>query len=163
MLDATCVAHMYWHLHPGSFQVEGKRKGTKCKMAINDVPALHSEAIWAELFFLPCVPHMQRTHHLRFSLQTDGMSMAFGYGRWHRYVPNKKRKTGDDDDEDVNEPRHKQGERPSPHPRPRPVLLRRSQSAHLDLERRTGTPTRHWAPRVWTRCAAGQSKQWTRE
>ncbi|MCP5031194.1 MAG: hypothetical protein GY939_05265, partial [Actinomycetia bacterium] len=75
-LDATCIAHLYQYLHPWSFRVEGKRPGTTKAKPINDVAMEHGPGIFAELFDLPLIRHLQKTHHFRNALQTDGVGLA---------------------------------------------------------------------------------------
>ncbi len=93
-LDATCVAYLYRILHPHSFREEGKRPGKMRVMKINDVVTLHAEEIeiFDYLIDLKRIRRLRRTHHFRFSFQTDGVGVALGFRRWHRYVLSRSKK-----------------------------------------------------------------------
>ncbi|MCP4771836.1 MAG: hypothetical protein GY879_10560, partial [Planctomycetes bacterium] len=91
-LDATCVAYLYRILHPHSFREKGKRPEKTRVMKINDVVALHAEEIFDYLFDLKRIRCLRRTHHFRFSFQTDGVGVVLGFGHWHRYVPSQSKK-----------------------------------------------------------------------
>ncbi|MCP4770353.1 MAG: hypothetical protein GY879_02965, partial [Planctomycetes bacterium] len=56
------------------------------------VVALHAEEIFDYLFDLKGIRRLRRTHHFRFSFQTDGVGVALGFGRCHRYVPSQSKK-----------------------------------------------------------------------
>ncbi len=51
----------------------------------------HGPAIFAELFDLPRIRRLRKTHHFRYSLQTDGVGLALSFGKWvhsvHKYGP----------------------------------------------------------------------------
>lgn len=92
-LDVTCVARLYRSLYPESFQIPGKHPGTTKQKPDNDVAMEHGPEIFAELFDLPRIRRLRRTHHhFRYSLQTDGMGVALSFGRWVEST----RKLGDD-------------------------------------------------------------------
>ncbi len=63
-------------------------------MKINDVVALHAEEIeiFDYLFDLKRIRRLRRTHHFSFSFQTDGVGVALGFRRWHRYVLSRSKK-----------------------------------------------------------------------
>ncbi len=86
-LDATCIAHLYRRLHPEAYRVPGKRPGTTRAKPINDVTADHGSEIFSELFDLPKVLRLRRSHHFRYSLQTDGVGVALSFGRWAHSTP----------------------------------------------------------------------------
>jgi hypothetical protein len=92
-LDAACVAYLYRLLHPQSFRVPGKKPGSTRAKPINDVAMEHGPEIFAELFDLPKVHKLRRTHHFRYSLQTDGVGVALSYGRWVHSVRKPKNKS----------------------------------------------------------------------
>ncbi len=87
MLDATCIAHLYRRLHPEAYRVPGKRPGTTRAKSINDVTAEHGPKIFSELFDLPQVRRLRRSHHFRYALQTDGVGVALSFGRWAHSIP----------------------------------------------------------------------------
>ncbi len=86
-LDATCIAHLYRRLHPEAYRVPGKRPGTTNAKPINDVTAEHGPEIFSELFDLPQVRRLRRSHHFRYALQTDGICVALSFGRWAHSTP----------------------------------------------------------------------------
>ena len=85
-LDAICIAHLYRQLYPESFRVPGKRPGTTKAKLIGDVAMEHDEEIFAKLFDLETIRGMRKTHHFRFSLQTDGVGVTPSFGRWTESV-----------------------------------------------------------------------------
>ncbi len=93
-LDATCVAYLYRTLHPQSFREDGKQPGTTRAKPINDVTAEHGPEIFAELFDLPKIRRMRRTHHFRYALQTDGVGVALSFGRWVYSTPKSDKSDG---------------------------------------------------------------------
>ncbi len=89
-LDAICIAHLYRQLYPQSFRIPGARPGTTKAKLIHDVAMEHDEEIFAKLFRMPKIQSKRKTHHFRYSLQTDGYSVALSFGRWVQSAPKPK-------------------------------------------------------------------------
>ncbi len=86
-LDATCIAHLYRRLHPEAYRVPDKRPGITRAKPINDVTAEHGPEIFSELFNLPQVRRLRRSHHFRYALQTYGIGVVLSFGRWAHSTP----------------------------------------------------------------------------